>query len=37
VLVDFGDVIVHLFAPPERVYYNLEGLWAQGVSVVHIQ
>lgn len=37
VLVDFGDVIVHLFAPEERAYYNLEGLWAQGVSVVHIQ
>jgi ribosome-associated protein len=37
VLVDFGDVIVHLFAPAERAYYNLEGLWAKGVSVVHIQ
>jgi ribosome-associated protein len=37
VLVDFADVIVHLFAPEERVYYNLEGLWAQGVSVVHLQ
>jgi ribosome-associated protein len=37
VLIDFGDAIVHLFAPEERTYYNLEGLWAQGVSVVHIQ
>ena len=37
VLVDFGDAIVHLFAPEERRYYNLEGLWAQGVSVVHLQ
>ena len=37
VLLDFGDAIVHLFAPEERHYYNLEGLWAQGVSVVHIQ
>ncbi|HZP56495.1 MAG TPA: ribosome silencing factor [Dehalococcoidia bacterium] len=37
VLIDFGDVIVHLFAPEERAYYNLEGLWAQGVSVVHLQ
>lgn len=37
VLVDFSDAIVHLFAAPERAYYNLEGLWAQGVSVVHIQ
>jgi len=37
VLVDFGDAIVHLFAPEERRYYNLEGLWSKGVSVVHIQ
>ena len=37
VLIDFGDAIVHLFAPEERRYYNLEGLWAQGVSVVHMQ
>lgn len=37
VLVDFGDAIVHLFAPRERTYYNIEGLWAKGVSVVHMQ
>ena len=37
VLIDFGDAVVHLFGPEERAYYNLEGLWAQGVSVVHIQ
>jgi ribosome-associated protein len=37
VLLDFGDAIVHLFSPAERQYYNLETLWAQGVSVVHMQ
>ncbi len=37
VLLDFGDAIVHLFAPAMRSYYNLEGLWSKGVSVVHIQ
>jgi ribosome-associated protein len=37
VLVDFGDAIVHLFSPEQREYYNLEELWAKGVSVVHIQ
>jgi len=37
VLLDFGDAIVHLFSPDDRRYYNLEGLWAQGVSLVHIQ
>lgn len=37
VLVDFGEAIVHLFAPAERDYYRLEELWAKGVSVVHMQ
>jgi ribosomal silencing factor RsfS len=37
VLVDFADAIVHLFSPEQRAYYNLEGLWAKGVSVVHMQ
>ena len=28
VLVDFGDVIVHVFEEPLRGFYNLDGLWA---------
>ncbi len=37
VLIDFNEAIVHLFSPEQRDYYNLEELWAKGVSVVHIQ
>ncbi|MBI4339087.1 MAG: ribosome silencing factor [Chloroflexi bacterium] len=37
VLLDFGDVIVHLFAPQERAYYRLEDLWARGQQIVRIQ
>ena len=29
VLVDAGDVIVHIFRPEVREYYNLEKMWAQ--------
>ena len=29
-LVDFGDVIVHLLSPDRRDYYRLEELWSQG-------
>ncbi len=28
VLLDFDDVVVHLFLPEARAYYGLEGLWA---------
>ena len=28
VLVDVGDIIVHIMTPPTRAYYNLEELWS---------
>lgn len=28
VLVDLGDIVVHLMQPAVRAYYNLEELWA---------
>ena len=30
VLIDCGDVIVHLFRPEVRSFYNLERMWAFG-------
>jgi ribosome-associated protein len=30
VLLDAGDVIVHLFRPEVRTFYNLERMWAFG-------
>ncbi|MCH7553311.1 MAG: ribosome silencing factor [Chloroflexi bacterium] len=37
VLVDFGDVIVHIFSPETRAYYDLEGAWSAAPQVVRIQ
>lgn len=36
VLLDFGTVIVHVFAPEEREYYGLERLWGQAAQVVRV-
>lgn len=35
-VLDFGDVIVHIFRPQERAYYRLEEVWAEGTPVVRI-
>lgn len=37
VLLDCSDVIVHVFGPRERAYYQLERLWADARLVVRIQ
>jgi ribosome-associated protein len=36
VLLDFGEVIVHIFAPQEREYYELEKLWSKATPVIRI-
>ncbi len=33
VLMDFSDVIVHIFYQPVREFYDLEGLWSHAPKV----
>ena len=33
VLLDFDDVIVHIFYQPVRAFYDLEGLWCEAPRV----
>jgi ribosome-associated protein len=37
VLVDAGDVVLHLFSPRQRKYYQLEELWKAGRVLLHLQ
>lgn len=35
ILMDFGDIIVHIFQEEERKYYNLERLWGDAPMTEH--
>ena len=37
ILVDAGDIIIHIFSPEQRNYYKLEDLWSQGKTLLHVQ
>ena len=36
-VVDLGDVVVHLFSPDQRDYYDLEQLWDKAKILVRLQ
>ncbi|MBI3964282.1 MAG: ribosome silencing factor [Chloroflexi bacterium] len=36
-LVDFGAVIFHVFAPTEREYYRLDRLWSEATPVLRME
>jgi ribosome-associated protein len=37
ILMDYGDVVVHMFQEEKRRYYDLEGLWRSAHVLVSIQ
>jgi ribosome-associated protein len=36
-LLDYGGLVVHIFAAPERDFYQLERLWAEAPTLLRIQ
>lgn len=37
VVLDLGDIVVHLFSPDQREYYQLEQLWERGKILLRLQ
>lgn len=37
ILVDYRDVVVHIFSPSLRSYYNLEALWSKAPVLLRMQ
>jgi ribosome-associated protein len=37
VLLDYGQIIVHVFGPEQRAYYDLERRWNEAPTLVRIQ
>jgi ribosome-associated protein len=37
ILLDFGTVIVHVFTPPDRDFYQLERHWSEAKTVLRVQ
>ena len=36
-VMDYGDVVVHLFSPDMREHYDLEELWSDGKVLLKVQ
>jgi ribosome-associated protein len=36
ILMDYGDVVIHIFSQEMRDYYDLEGLWQEGRVIVRM-
>lgn len=37
ILMDYGDIIIHIFTETERAYYKLEKLWSKATPLIRIQ
>lgn len=33
ILLDYGDIIIHVFSKEDRLFYDLERIWRDGISI----
>jgi ribosome-associated protein len=36
-LLDYGDIVIHIFSPEQREYFRLEDLWTVAPPLIQIQ
>ena len=36
IIMDLGDIVVHIFSPEQREYYALEDVWEKAATIVKI-
>ena len=36
ILLDYNDVIIHIFNKEQRIFYDLERIWSDGKKIVNI-
>lgn len=36
IVLDYGDILIHIFHKSEREFYGLERLWVDGDNCIHI-
>jgi len=37
IAIDMNDIVIHLFSPEQRNYYQLEDLWQNGKLILHVK
>lgn len=37
IVIDYGDIVAHIFSPTQRDYYRLEQLWSKVPPVIVVQ
>ena len=37
ILMDYGDIVIHIFDEENRVFYDLERIWRDGESIIKAQ